>query len=68
MAGEVPIELVALPRFGLVREYTPEHALYLRASALSALGREREALRWFQTAFQGRPQEMVFGPWQGIPG
>ena len=57
---QVPLELVALPRFANVREYTLEHARYLRAAALQAIGEDREALRWLQTGFLGAPNEFAY--------
>ena len=58
--GEVPLELVYLKAFATVREYGQEHARYLRAEALFALRRYDEALRWYQTSFQGSPAELVY--------
>ena len=58
--GEIPLELVYLKVFATVREYGQEHARYLRAESLFALRRYDEALRWFQTSFQGSPAELVY--------
>ena len=58
--GEVPLELVYLKVFATVREFGQEHARYLRAEALMALRRYDEALRWYQTSFQGSPAELVY--------
>jgi tetratricopeptide (TPR) repeat protein len=58
--GEVPLELVMVRPFVNVREYTQEHARYLRAEALLALGRKEEARRWLETSFQGSPSELVY--------
>jgi tetratricopeptide (TPR) repeat protein len=58
--GEVPLELVYLKPFVTVREYGQEHARYIRAEALLALRRYDEALRWFETSFQGSPAELVY--------
>jgi tetratricopeptide (TPR) repeat protein len=58
--GEVPLELVYLKVFATVREFGQEHARYLRAEALTALRRHDEALRWYQTSFQGSPAELVY--------
>ncbi|MBI2071449.1 MAG: hypothetical protein HYW06_03770 [Gemmatimonadetes bacterium] len=56
----VPLELVAVPRFVNLRGYTHEHARYLRAAALQAVGEDREALRWLQTGFLGAPNEFAY--------
>lgn len=58
--GEVPLELVFVRPFVNVREYTQEHARFLRAEALLAAGRQDEARRWLETSFQGSPSEMVY--------
>lgn len=58
--GEVPLELVFLKPFVTVRKFGQEHARYLRAEALLALRRHDEAQRWYQTAFQGSPAELVY--------
>jgi tetratricopeptide (TPR) repeat protein len=58
--GEVPLELVYLKVFATVREFGQEHARYLRAEALMALRRYDDALRWYQTSFQGSPAELVY--------
>lgn len=58
--GEVPLELVRVPAYTNVREYAQEQARYLRAELLARLGRDREALRWLQTAFHGAPDEFVY--------
>jgi tetratricopeptide (TPR) repeat protein len=58
--GEVPLELVYVRPFVNVREYTQEHARFLRAEALLALGRHDEARRWLETSFQGSQSELVF--------
>ena len=58
--GEVPLELVFLKPFVTVREFGQEHARYLRAEALLALRRHDEAQRWYRTAFQGSPAELVY--------
>jgi hypothetical protein len=60
--GQVPLELVAVRPFVNARQYTQEHARYLRAEALRALGRTGEAQRWRSTSFQGSPLEMVYRP------
>jgi tetratricopeptide (TPR) repeat protein len=58
--GDVPLEFVYLKIFATVREFGLEHARYLRAEALMELRRYDDALRWYQTSFQGSPAEMVF--------
>ena len=58
--GQVPLELVVVRPFVNVREYTQEHARYLRALALVALNRHDEARRWLETSFQGSPLELVY--------
>jgi tetratricopeptide (TPR) repeat protein len=58
--GEVPLELVYLKVFATVREFGQEHARYLRAEALMQLRRYDDALRWYQTSFQGSPAELVY--------
>ena len=58
--GEVPLELVYLKVFATVREFGQEHARHLRAEALMQLRRYDEALRWYQTSFQGSPAELVY--------
>ena len=60
--GQVPLELVAVRPFVNARQFTGEHASFLRAEALAALGRSAEARRWLGTAFQGSPLEMVYLP------
>lgn len=57
---EIPLELVSVPAFVVAREYTLEHARYLRAEALAALRRESEALRWLRTGLQGAPNEFAY--------
>ena len=58
--GDVPLELVYLKVFATVREFGQEHARFLRAEALMELRRYDDALRWYQTAFQGSPAELVY--------
>lgn len=58
--GEVPLELVYLKVFATAREFGQEHARYLRAEALMELRRYDDALRWYQTSFQGSPAELVY--------
>ncbi|MEO5567702.1 MAG: hypothetical protein ABIR92_04385, partial [Gemmatimonadaceae bacterium] len=56
----VPLELVYVKPFVNAREYTQEHARYLRAEALLATGAVDEARRWFANSFQGSPSEMAY--------
>jgi hypothetical protein len=59
----IPLELIALARPAHVREFGLEHARYLRAVALAALGRDAEALTWFRFGLRGSPQEYLYlGP------
>jgi tetratricopeptide (TPR) repeat protein len=58
--GEVPLELVSVRPFVNTREFTQEHARYLRAEALLALGRNDEARRWLEYGFQGSPWELAY--------
>jgi tetratricopeptide (TPR) repeat protein len=57
---EIPLELLSVPAFVVAREYTLEHARYLRAAALAALRRDSEALRWLRTGLQGAPNEFAY--------
>jgi tetratricopeptide (TPR) repeat protein len=57
--GEIPFDLLSAPFFSLPF-FSEEHARYLRAEVLYALGRDREALRWWETAFVGTPAELVY--------
>lgn len=57
---EVPPELIAVPLFTTVREYTQEASRYLLAAALAAEGKASEARRWLATGFQGAPNEFVY--------
>lgn len=58
--GEVPLELVVVRPFVNARQYTQEHARWLRAEALRALGRREEAARWDSLSFQGSPIELLY--------
>jgi tetratricopeptide (TPR) repeat protein len=58
--GEVPLELVSLPLYVNVREFTQEHARHLRVHVLRAQQKHREALQWIETSFQGAPSEIVY--------
>ena len=57
---EIPLELVSVPAYIVAREYTGEHARYLRAAALASLGRDSDALRWLRTGLQGAPNEFAY--------
>jgi tetratricopeptide (TPR) repeat protein len=56
----IPLELIAVSRAAHVREYGFEHARYLRAIALGALGRDSEALTWLRFGLRGAPQEYLY--------
>ncbi len=58
--GEVPLELVSVPIYANVREFTQEHARYLRVLVLAGQQKHREALQWIETSFQGAPSEIVY--------
>ena len=58
--GEVPLELVNVPAYANVREFTQEHARYLRVLVLRMQQKNREALQWAATSFQGAPSEIVY--------
>jgi tetratricopeptide (TPR) repeat protein len=58
--GAIPLELVSVPLFANVREFTLEHARYLRMIQLVANGDFTSALQSMETAFQGSPEEFVF--------
>ena len=58
--GRIPLELVSVRPFVTTRPFTQEQARFLRAEALSALGRNDEARRWLEHGFQGSPWEMVY--------
>ena len=57
---EIPLELISVPAYIIAREYTLEHARYLRAAALAALRRDSDALRWLRTGLQGAPNEFAY--------
>ena len=57
---EIPLELLSLSRAVHLRPYGLEHARYLRAVALSALGRHPEALSWLRFGLRGAPQEYLY--------
>jgi tetratricopeptide (TPR) repeat protein len=56
----IPLELIALSRVAHVREFGLEHARYLRAVCLAALGRDTEALGWLRFGLRGSPQEYLY--------
>ena len=58
--GEVPLELVSVPAYANVREFTQEHAGYLRVLLLRLQQKNRDALQWAATAFQGAPSEIAY--------
>ena len=58
--GHVPLELVQARAFANTREFSQEHARFLRAEALQQLGRDADARRWLETSFQGSPLELVY--------
>jgi tetratricopeptide (TPR) repeat protein len=58
--GEVPLELVSVPLYANVREFTQEHARHLRVLMLGAQQKHKEALQWIETSFQGAPSEIVY--------
>jgi tetratricopeptide (TPR) repeat protein len=60
LQGEVPLELVVVPVYANVREFTQEHARHLRLLVLSAQQKHKEALQAIETSFQGAPSEMVY--------
>jgi tetratricopeptide (TPR) repeat protein len=57
---EIPLELLSLSRAAHLRPYGNEYARYLRAVALSALGRHTEALAWLRFGLRGAPQEYLY--------
>lgn len=56
----IPLDFLSLPTFAIVREYGGDHGLYLRAAALTRLGRDAEARRWLELGFVGAPHEAAF--------
>jgi tetratricopeptide (TPR) repeat protein len=60
VTGEVPLELVSMPVYVNLREFTQEHARHLRVLVLAGQGKHREALQWIETSFQGSPSEFVY--------
>jgi len=57
---EIPLELISVPAYVIAREYTLEHARYLRAAALAALKRDGDAVRWLAAGFRGAPNEFAY--------
>jgi tetratricopeptide (TPR) repeat protein len=60
VTGEVPLELVSVPAFATVREFTQEHARHLRVIVLTAQQEYAEALRWIDASFQRAPSEIAY--------
>jgi tetratricopeptide (TPR) repeat protein len=58
--GEIPLELVSLPLYANVREFTQEHARYLRVLVLNGQQKHTEALQWIESSFQGAPSQIVY--------
>jgi tetratricopeptide (TPR) repeat protein len=58
--GAIPLELVSVPLFANVREYTLEHARFVRMIQLVANGDFPAALQAMDNGFQGSPEEFVF--------
>ena len=58
--GPIPLELVSVPLFANVREFTLEHARFLRVIQLISNGDFPSALQAVETGFQGSPEEFVF--------
>lgn len=58
--GSIPLELVSVPLFATVREFTLEHSRYVRMIQLVANGNFTSALQAMETGFQGSPGEFVF--------
>jgi tetratricopeptide (TPR) repeat protein len=58
--GSIPLELVSVPLFANVREFTLEHARFVRVIQLAANGDFTSALQAMETGFQGSPGEFVF--------
>jgi tetratricopeptide (TPR) repeat protein len=58
--GEIPLELVSVPAYVNIREFTQEHARHLRVLVLNAQQKHTQALQWIENSFQGAPSEMVY--------
>jgi len=58
--GAIPLELVSVPLFANVREFTLEHARFVRVLQLMANSDFTAALQAMDTGFQGSPEEFVF--------
>jgi tetratricopeptide (TPR) repeat protein len=62
-AVPIPLELISVSRAAHLRDFGLEHARYLKAAALGALGRDTEALSWLRFGLRGSPQEYLYhGP------
>jgi tetratricopeptide (TPR) repeat protein len=60
VTSEIPLELVSVPPFATVREFTHEHARHLRVIVLTAQQEYAEALRWIDASFQRSPSEIAY--------
>jgi hypothetical protein len=60
MEQRIPLELVAVSRAAHIREFGMEHARYLRAVALSEVGREVEGLSGLRFGVRGAAQEYLY--------
>ena len=60
VTGEVPLELVSVPQFATIREFSQEHARHLRILVLTAQQKPAEALRWIDASFQRAPSEIAY--------
>ena len=58
--GAIPIELVSVPLFANVREFTLEHARFVRVQQLVANSDFTAALQAMDNGFRGSPEEFVF--------
>ena len=58
--GQIPLELVSVAAYTNVREFTEEHARYLRVLVLGLQEKNRAALQWAETSFRGAPSEIVY--------
>ena len=58
--GAIPLELVSVPLFANVREFTLEQARFVRVLQLVANSDFTAALQAMDTGFQGSPEEFVF--------
>ncbi len=60
VTAEVPLELVSVPLFATIREFTQEHSRHLRIVVLTAQRKPAEALRWIDASFQRAPSEIAY--------